>query len=67
MNEVKKEYDKSLKCRGRPAESSRVRLRPVFREEPDIEKLGRAIMAMALRKAGVKENNKIEEEYEEDV
>jgi len=37
--------------RGRKAESSNVRLRPVFREEPDIEKLGRAIMAMAVSAA----------------
>ncbi|GHU53587.1 hypothetical protein AGMMS49975_12040 [Clostridia bacterium] len=33
--------------RGRKPTSGNVRLRPVFREEPDIEKLGRAIIAFA--------------------
>lgn len=39
--------------RGRRAESSNVRLRPVFREEPDIEKLSRAIVSMIVRDASL--------------
>jgi len=34
--------------RGRKAESCNVRLEPIFREEPDIEMLGRALIAMAV-------------------
>ena len=37
--------------RGRKATSTNVRLLPEFREEPDIEKLGRAILALAMQNA----------------
>jgi len=44
--------------RGRKAESSNVYLRPVFREEPDIEKLGRALIAMAVHAVNVEMEEK---------
>lgn len=33
---------------GRPREAHRVRVEPEFREQPDIEKLGRALIAIAV-------------------
>jgi len=42
------------KQRGRPSESRNVRVVPEFREEPDIEKLGRALIAIAMRIAEMK-------------
>lgn len=35
------------RARGRPKESGSVRVTPEFRNEPDIEKLGRALIAVA--------------------
>lgn len=35
------------KRRGRPSTSDNIRVVPVFREKPDIEKLGKAVIAMA--------------------
>ena len=47
--------------RGRPIQSRNVRITPEFRERPDIEKLGRALIAIAKqiaekKKAGVAGN-----------
>lgn len=37
-----------MKKRGRPMASHDVKVTPEFRENPDIEKLGRALIAVAL-------------------
>lgn len=37
--------------RGRPIQSGNVRITPEFREKPDIEKLGRALIAIAINNA----------------
>lgn len=37
--------------RGRPTTSGHVRVTPEFRREPDIEKLGRALIAIAVSMA----------------
>ena len=55
---------KNPTCRGRKATSGNVRLRPVFREEPDIEKLGRAIIAMAVRATNMETDNETGKPYE---
>ena len=44
--------------RGRPVGSRTVRVTPEFREEPDVEKLGRALIAVAKR---IAEKKKAEE------
>lgn len=41
--------------RGRPMASRDVKITPEFRENPDIEKLGRALIAVAIRIAQQKE------------
>lgn len=41
--------------RGRPMASRDVKVTPEFRENPDIEKLGRALIALAIRIAQQKE------------
>lgn len=41
--------------RGRPVSSHNVSVTPEFREEPDIEKLGRVLIAIALDNAKRKE------------
>ncbi len=46
---------KDQKSRGRPMTSRNVRVTPEFRENPDIEKLGRALIAVALRIAEQKQ------------
>lgn len=43
------------KSRGRPMTSCDVKITPEFRENPDIEKLGRALIAVAIRIAQQKE------------
>lgn len=43
------------KSRGRPMTSRDVKITPEFRENPDIEKLGRALIAVAIRIAQQKE------------
>lgn len=43
------------KRRGRPSTVDNIRVLPIFREKPDIEKLGRAVIAMAEELAGQKE------------
>ena len=43
------------KKRGRPMASREVRVTPEFRENPEIEKLGRALIAVALSIAQKKE------------
>ena len=35
--------------KGRPDRSGNIRITPEFRDEPDIEKFGRALIAVALR------------------
>jgi len=49
------------KSRGRPRNPDSIRVVPVFREKPDIAKLGRAVIAMAeelaKEKKGQEENN----------
>lgn len=40
--------------RGRPIQSGNVRITPEFREKPDIEKLGRALIAIAINNAKAK-------------
>lgn len=45
--------------RGRPMTSHRVQVTPVFRDNPDIEKLGRALIAIAVN---IAEKKKAEEE-----
>jgi len=35
------------KARGRPRQTDALHATPVFREKPDIEKLGRAVIALA--------------------
>ena len=42
---------KPKKKRGRPMSSHNVSVTPEFREEPDIEKLGRVLIAIALDNA----------------
>ena len=44
--------------RGRPIESHSFTLRPVLRNPPDIERLGRAIIELALRSPDQKPNEK---------
>lgn len=44
-----------MKKRGRPMASHDVKVTPEFRENPDIEKLGRALIAVALSIAQKKE------------
>ena len=46
---------KPKKKRGRPMSSHNVSVTPEFREEPDIEKLGRVLIAIALDNAKRKE------------
>lgn len=41
--------------RGRPMASRDVKITPEFRKNPDIEKLGRALIAVAIRIAQQKE------------
>ena len=53
--------------RGRKTESRNVQLCPVFLEEPNIEKLGRAIIAMAMRHTNVDATDKTWEKYDEEV
>ena len=48
--------------RGRKAESGNVRLEPIFREEPDIEKLGRALIAMAVHAVNAEMGDKQKEQ-----
>lgn len=43
------------KKQGRPMASRDVHVTPEFREEPDIEKLGRALIAVAMRIAEQKQ------------
>lgn len=43
------------KKRGRPMDSHNVKITPEFRENPDIEKLGRALVAVAISIAQKKE------------
>lgn len=43
------------KKRGRPMASHNVKITPEFRENPDIEKLGRALVAVAISIAQKKE------------
>ena len=49
---------KAKSNRGRKAESCNVRIEPIFREEPDIEKLGRALIAMAVHAVNVEMEEK---------
>ncbi len=44
--------------RGRPSSAHNVRVTPDFREHPDIEKIGRALIAIAIENAKEKETNK---------
>lgn len=46
---------KDQKSRGRPMASRNIRVTPEFRDEPDIEKLGRALIAVALKIAEQKQ------------
>lgn len=39
----------SQKQRGRPQTSHNVRVTPEFRDNPDLDKLGRALIAVAMR------------------
>lgn len=48
------------KKRGRPMASRDVRVTPEFRDNPDIEKLGRALIAVALSIAQKKEAEEAE-------
>lgn len=43
--------------RGRPMSSHNVSVTPEFREMPDIEKLGRVLLSVAINRAEVKDNN----------
>ena len=43
------------KKRGRPMTSNNVKVTPEFRDNPDIEKLGRALIAVAISIAQTKE------------
>lgn len=43
------------KKRGRPMTSNNVKVTPEFRDNPDIEKLGRALIAVAISIARKKE------------
>lgn len=45
--------------RGRPMASKEVRITPEFRRDPDVEKLGRALIAVAIR---IAEQKQAEEE-----
>lgn len=44
------------KC-GRPMSSHNVSVTPEFREMPDIEKLGRVLLSVAINRAEAKDNN----------
>lgn len=46
---------KDQKSRGCPMASRNIRVTPEFRDEPDIEKLGRALIAVALKIAEQKQ------------
>jgi len=41
------------RTRGRPGESNQVRIVPVPRPQPDVRKLGRAFLALALHQAAL--------------
>lgn len=43
--------------RGRPMSSHSVSVTPEFREMPDIEKLGRVLLSVAINRAEAKDNN----------
>lgn len=43
--------------RGRPMSSHNVSVTPEFREMPDIEKLGRVLLSVAINRAEAKDNN----------
>ena len=45
----------SQKQRGRPQTSHNVRVTPEFRDNPDLDKLGRALIAVAMRIAEQKQ------------
>lgn len=53
-------YVMERKKQGRPLASRDVRVTPEFRDEPDIEKLGRALIAVALSIAQKKEAEEAE-------
>lgn len=56
--------------RGRPVSSRDVKVTPEFREQPDIEKLGRALIAVAMRIAEQKqagEDAKLQHNEEDDM
>lgn len=48
------------RARGRPKESGSVRVTPEFRDEPDIEKLGRTLIAVAKLMAEQKSNKAVD-------
>lgn len=43
--------------RGRPMSSHNVSVTPEFREMPDIEKLGRVLLSVAINRTETKDNN----------
>jgi hypothetical protein len=47
---------KTKNNRGRKPTSSNVHIQPIFRTEPDIEKLGRAVMTYALINSDINVN-----------
>ena len=49
----------SQKQRGRPQTSHNVRVTPEFRDNPDLDKLGRALIAVAMR---IAEQKQVEED-----
>jgi hypothetical protein len=60
--------DKPKSPRGRKPGSGNVRIEPVFRKEIDIEKLGRAIIAMAVHEVKKEMESKSNDQpSEEDV
>ena len=58
MNIERKTYMTVKRKRGRPMSSHNVSVTPEFREMPDIEKLGRVLISVAINRSKTKDSNK---------
>ena len=57
MSIERKTYMATKRKRGRPMTSHNVSVTPEFREMPDIEKLGRVLLSVAISRAKTKDSN----------
>ena len=57
--------DTSKRVKGRPLNCEPVRVTPLFREKPDIAKIGRAVIAMAGELAKAKKEQEVKDENED--